>query len=206
MVIKGNDINRLTALNSAVEIINGGGIVAYPTETFYGLGVRFDIEDSLKRLYKIKKRPHEKAMPLIIGVPGLLPVVTASVNATAISLMHRFWPGPLTLIFQAREGLSDLITAGTGKVAVRIPGDSFALEFAKLINMPVTATSANPSGGIPAGDAETVIRYFGEGVDLVVDCGPAPGGLPSTIVDVTGEGIKIMREGMINKKTLSLNS
>ena len=206
MVIKGNDINRLTALNSAVEIINGGGIVAYPTETFYGLGVRFDIEDSLKRLYEIKQRPHEKAMPLIIGAAGLLPVVTASVNATAISLMDRFWPGPLTLLFQAREGLSDFITAGTYKVAVRIPGDSFALEFAKLINMPVTATSANPSGGIPAGDAETVIRYFGEGVDLVVDCGPAPGGLPSTIVDVTGEGIKIMREGMINKKTLSLNS
>jgi len=204
MVIKGNDINRLRALNVAVETINRGGIVAYPTETFYGLGAKFDIEDSLKRLYEIKQRPHEKAMPLIIGAAGLLPVVTASVNATAISLMDRFWPGPLTLLFQAREGLSDFITAGTYKVAVRIPGDSFALDLAKLINLPITATSANPSGRSPARDAETVIRYFGEEIDLVIDCGLAPGGMPSTIVDVTGDEIKIMREGVIRKKSLSL--
>jgi L-threonylcarbamoyladenylate synthase len=204
MLIRGTDINRFQVLNLAVGAINKGGIVAYPTETFYGLGVRFDIEKSLKRLYDIKQRPHEKAMPLIIGSVSLLPVVTASVNTTAMSLMDRFWPGPLTLIFHAKEGLSDFITAGTHKVAVRIPGDSFALELAKLINLPITATSANPAGRSPARDAETVIRYFGEEIDLVVDCGPAPGGLPSTIVDVTGNEIKLMREGAIRKASLSL--
>ncbi len=204
MLVKGTDINRFQALDLAVGTINKGGIVAYRTETFYGLGVRFDIEKSLKRLYDIKHRPHEKAMPLIIGSADLLPVVTASVNMTAVSLIERFWPGPLTLIFRAKEGLSDLITAGTHKVAVRIPGDSFALELAKLINLPITATSANPSGRSPARDAETVIRYFEEEIDLIIDCGPAPGGLPSTIVDVTGDEIKIMREGVIRKASLSL--
>jgi L-threonylcarbamoyladenylate synthase len=203
MVIKGTDIDRFRALNLAVNTINEGGIVAYPTETFYGLGVRFDIEKSLKRLYDIKQRPHEKAMPLVIGSPALLPFVSAPVNTTAISLMDRFWPGPLTLILHAKEGLSDFITAGTHKVAVRIPGDSFALELAKLINLPITATSANPSGRSPAQDAETVVRYFGEEIDLVIDCGPAPGGLPSTIVDVTGDYIEIMREGVIRKESLS---
>jgi L-threonylcarbamoyladenylate synthase len=204
MVIKGSGMNRLRALKVAVDTINMGGIVAYPTETFYGLGVRFDIEESLKRLYDIKQRPHEKAMPLIIGVAALLPVVTPSVNAKAMSLMDRFWPGPLTLVFHAKEGLSDFITAGTHKVAIRIPGDSFALELARLISLPITATSANPSGRSPAQDAGTVIRYFGEEIDLVIDSGPAPGGLPSTIVDVTGGGIRIMREGVIRKESLSL--
>jgi L-threonylcarbamoyladenylate synthase len=202
MVIRCTDINRFQTLDLAVSTINRGGIVAYPTETFYGLGVRFDIEKSLKRLYDIKQRPHEKALPLVIGSATLLPVVTTAINATATLLMDRFWPGPLTLIFHAKEGLSDFITAGTHKVAVRIPGDSFALELARLINLPITATSANPSGKSPAQDAETVSRYFGEEIDLVIDCGPVPGGLPSTIVDVTGDAIKVMREGMISKELL----
>lgn len=204
MVIKGIGANRFQALNLALGAINRGGIIAYQTETFYGLGARFDIEKTIERLYEIKKRPHEKAMPLIIGHAALLHVVTASVNKVAVSLMDKFWPGPLTLIFHAKEGLSDLITAGTHKVAVRIPGDSFALELAKLINLPITATSANPSGKSPARNVETVIQYFGDKIDLVVDCGPAPGGLPSTIVDVTGDKIKIMREGAVSKESLSL--
>jgi L-threonylcarbamoyladenylate synthase len=197
MLIKGSDIDRIRALNVAAETINRGGIVAYATETFYALGARFDIDKSLKRLYDIKQRPHGKALPLVIGSAALLPVVTASVNTTAKLLMGRFWPGPLTLIFHAKEGMSDFITAGTRNVAVRIPGDSFALELARVVNLPITATSANPSGKSPARDAETVSRYFGEEIDLIIDCGPAPGGLPSTIVDVTRDRIKIMREGMI---------
>ncbi len=186
----------------AVDILKNGGIVAYPTETFYGLGAKFDLEDSLKNLYDIKQRPEEKAMPLIIGDKGLLPIVAASVNSIAVLLMNRFWPGPLTLIFPARENLSEYITAGTHKVAVRIPGESFALHLAKTANFPITATSANPSSMTPAQDAETVISYFGDKIDLIIDGGLTAGGLPSTIVDVTGDKIKILREGVIKKKLL----
>jgi L-threonylcarbamoyladenylate synthase len=203
ILIKVNETNMDLILQHTVDILKNGGIIAYPTETFYGLGAKFDLEDSLKKLYDIKQRPGKKAMPLIIGDKGLLPIVAVSVNSIAILLMNSFWPGPLTLIFPARENLSEYITAGTYKVAVRIPGESFALHLAKNAKFPITATSANPSGMIPAQDAETVISYFEDKIDLIIDGGPAAGGMPSTIVDVTGDKIKVLREGAIKKELLT---
>lgn len=197
-----SEINMVQVLRHAVEALASGGIVAYPTETFYGLGVKFDLKDSLKNLYEIKQRPKDKAMPLIIGNKELLPLIAASVNNIASLLIDRFWPGPLTLILSATENLSEYITAGTHKIAVRIPGESFALHLAKFANFPITATSANPSGIPPARDAETVIRYFGDRIDLIIDSGPTSGELPSTIVDATEQGIKILRDGMIKKELL----
>ena len=204
LTIKTYETNIEQVLYHTVDILKNGGIVVYPTETFYGLGVKFDMEDSLKKLYDIKQRPEEKAMPLIIGNKGLLMVVAASINDTALSLIDRFWPGPLTLIFLAKENLSEYITAGTHMIAVRIPGESFALHLAKTASFPITATSANLSGTSPAQDAETVIRYFGDKIDLIIDGGHTSGGLPSTIVDVTGDKIKILREGVIKKELLTL--
>jgi L-threonylcarbamoyladenylate synthase len=195
-------INAEHTISYVIETLEKGGIIAYPTETFYGLGVKFDVEDSLKRLFEIKKRPEEKAIPLIIGNKGLLYILTTSVNSKAETLMNRFWPGPLTLIFSAKENLSDYITAGTHRVAVRIPGESFALHLARATGFPITATSANPSGMPPARDAETVIKYFDDKIDLIVDGGHTPGRSPSTIVDVTGDEIKIIREGAIDREQL----
>jgi L-threonylcarbamoyladenylate synthase len=200
--IKVHETNLEEVLQHTVDMLKKGGIVAYPTETFYGLGVKFNLEDSLKKLYKIKKRPEEKAMPLIIGNKDLLPVVALSISSIAVTLMEKFWPGPLTLIFTAKENLSDYITAGTRKVAVRIPGESFALNLAQNTTFPITATSANTSGTAPAQDAETVLRYFGDKIDLLIDGGTTSGGLPSTIVDVTENKIKILREGAIQKDLL----
>jgi len=145
-------------------------------------------------------------MPLIIGNRGLLSSIVDSINASAESLMDRFWPGPLTLLLPARKNVSRFITAGTGRVAVRIPGESIALSLAGITGFPITATSANPSGLPPAEDAETVIEYFGDAIDLVIDAGPTPGGLPSTIVDATGDVIKILREGAIKKESLLIFS
>jgi L-threonylcarbamoyladenylate synthase len=203
VLIKTSETNMVEVLHRVAETLENGSIIAYPTETFYGLGVKFDIEDSLKKLYEIKQRPKEKAMPLIIGNTELLSVVTTSLNPTAILLIERFWPGPLTLVLPAKENLSEYITAGSSKVAVRIPGESFALHLARTINFPITATSANLSGMPPAQDAETVIKYFGDKIDLVIDGGPTRGVLPSTIVDVTEDEIKILREGMIKKELLT---
>ncbi|MBM4145293.1 MAG: threonylcarbamoyl-AMP synthase [Nitrospira sp.] len=198
-----NHKNRDQVLHSAVDVLKTGGIIAYPTETFYGLGAKFDKETSLQRLYEIKHRPREKAMPLIIGHKGQLSSIAADINNSAIKLMERFWPGPLTLLFPAKKHLSEFITAGTHKVAVRIPGESFALHLAKHARFPFTATSANPSGMPPARDAETVMRYFGDQIELIIDCGPSPGGLPSTIVDVTTEDTRILREGAVKKELLT---
>ncbi len=201
-LIKISETNFEEVLSSAVDELKNSGIIAYPTETFYGLGTKFDIENSLKRLYDIKQRPKEKPMPLIIGNKDLLPVVAESINRLGLSFIERFWPGPLTLILPAKENLSDYITAGTGKVAVRIPGESFALSLAKTANFPIIATSANLSGMPPAQDTEAVIRYFGDKIDLVFDGGSTTGGLPSTIVEVTGDEITILREGAISTESI----
>jgi L-threonylcarbamoyladenylate synthase len=194
--------NSIKIIRTALEVLEKGGVIAFPTETFYGLGVKFDVESAVKRLCDLKKRPGDKAIPLIIGRRELLNLVVSNVNSAALALIDKFWPGPLTLILPARKGLSKLITAGTQKVAVRIPGESFALHLAIASSFPITATSANISGHLPARDAGAVRRNFEDAVDLIIDGGPAPGGLPSTIVDVTGDSIKIVREGVIKKESL----
>jgi L-threonylcarbamoyladenylate synthase len=116
--------------------------------------------------------------------------------------MDTFWPGPLTLILPAKENVSEYITAGTHTVAVRKPGKSFALRLAQTARFPITATSANISGLPPARDSEAVLGYFGDRIDLIIDAGPTPGGLPSTIVDARGSALKILREGVIGRKSL----
>jgi L-threonylcarbamoyladenylate synthase len=196
-------INLEQVLAQTLEALENGSIVAYPTETFYALGVKFDIENSLKKLSDIKKRARDKAMPLIFGNVKLLPRVIESPNQKAMLLMEGFWPGPLTLIFRAKKNISRYISAGTGKVAVRIPGKSLALSLAQKANFFITATSANLSGMTPAQDAEAVARYFGDKIDIVIDDGPTPGGLPSTIVDVTEGEVKILREGAISEESLN---
>ncbi len=201
-VLRLNKENVEHALHYAVDILIEGGIIVYPTDTFYGLGVKFDREDSLQKLYKIKQRPDEKALPLIIGSRDLLTHIVSSINDQAVSLMNRFWPGPLTLLLPAKEYLSGYITAGTNSVAVRIPGESFALRLAQYARFPITATSANPSGKLPAQDTETVVKYFGDTIDLIIDGGPTKGTLPSTIVDVRGKNIEILREGAIKRELI----
>ena len=204
MLIKVERNNLSEVLKKAVAVLNDGGIVAYPTETFYGLGVRFDNEDALRRLYELKKRPEEKPMPLIIGSRELLSLIALSPNESALELMDKFWPGSLTLLLNAKKDLSPYLTANSGKIAVRIPGESAALYLVREVGFPITATSANPSGMPPAEDADTVIRYFGKGIDMVIDGGRTAGGLPSTIADVTEKKIKIVREGAIPSRLLEI--
>jgi L-threonylcarbamoyladenylate synthase len=185
------------AIQEASRIIRYGGIVAYPTETFYGLGIKYDDPAAIKKLYKLKYRHPEKAMPLIIGNKALLELITARITHPGEILIRQFWPGPLTLLFYAKEDVPGFITAGTGKIAVRVPGESFALDFARELMIPITATSANISGFPPAETADDVAGSFDEKIDLVIDCGKTPGGKPSTIVDASEERIIILREGQI---------
>lgn len=198
-----SDLPLEKILQTAVGVLSAGGIVAYPTETFYALGVKFDLIDSIRRLYDAKQRPPEKALPLIIGDRALLSSLTPSVNRTALTLMEKFWPGPLTLVFEALDNLSEYLTAGSKTVAIRIPGESFALRLAASAGFPFTATSANISGNPPAEDAQTVIAHFHDTVDLVIGGVRTPGGAPSTIVDISVEPARIVREGAIKKENLA---
>ncbi|MDI6800491.1 MAG: L-threonylcarbamoyladenylate synthase [Thermodesulfovibrionales bacterium] len=197
MIVKLTDKNLDKIIADAISTLKNGGVIAYPTETFYALGAKYDIEPALKRLNKIKHRPVEKAMPLIIGSVEHLPLLTDSVNKTARELIDEFWPCPLTILFYARPGLSNFIVS-ENKVAVRIPGESFALKLAMSSNFPITATSANISDMPPADSASMVFDYFNDNIDLIIDGGKTKGGLPSTIIDAATEEVKILRKGAID--------
>ena len=197
MIIKLNDENYNEAISAAVSVLNNGGVIAYPTETFYALGARYDKKDGLKKLYKLKQRPQEKAMPLIIGSTEQLSLLTSQTGGPAAELIKMFWPGPLTLIFFALQGLDEYIVS-ENKVAVRVPGESFALRLARSAGFPITATSANISDKSPATNARMVRDYFGPDIALIIDGGDTKGGLPSTIVDTTSGKIEILRPGAVD--------
>jgi L-threonylcarbamoyladenylate synthase len=190
------------ALIEASEIIAAGGIVCFPTETFYGLGVRFDNLPALRRLYEIKKRPREKAMPLIIGDMSGLAAITDHIDDATRKIGTKLWPGPLTLLIPAKRGLSEFITAGTGQVAVRVPGPSFAYDLAKHLQFPITATSANISGMPAADNPDDVLRYFGDLPDLLVDGGKTGGNKPSTIIRIEGGKVLVVRQGAVSEEDI----
>ena len=197
MIIPFNENSSAKIIADSIEILKGGGIVAYPTESFYALGVLATDEEALKKLFLLKKRSAEKPLPLIIGGPEALETVVKRVPERAVELMKRYWPGPLTIVFEAADNISDLLTAGTGKVAVRVPGESVALHLAREAGFPITATSANISTKPPADNPDAVLSYFGDSIDLIIDGGITPGGKPSTIVDATVNPIRVLREGSV---------
>ncbi|MGC2064380.1 MAG: L-threonylcarbamoyladenylate synthase [Thermodesulfovibrionales bacterium] len=202
-VIQSDNTDICETLREASLVLAAGGIVCFPTETFYGLGVKFNDRRAHEKLFTLKQRPHDKPLPLIIGAVGMLECLSDRISAVEELLMRYFWPGPLTLLLPARRDLPDFITAGRpGRVAVRIPGASIALELARSLDFPITATSANISGMPAADNPDDVMRYFGDRVDLVIDGGKTPGGLSSTIVVEKDNRIAIVREGAISKKDI----
>ncbi len=181
----------------ALEVLRSGGIVAYPTETFYGLGVDPFNEAAVKRLFDLKGRSPENPIPLVVKDRAMLQSVAARVPPLADKLMERFWPGPLTIIFEAAEELPEAVTGGTGRVGVRVSGSTVVQKLLASIDMPLTATSANPSGSVPAVKAREVLDYFNGAIELLIDGGETPGKKGSTVVDVTGTGLVLVREGVI---------
>lgn len=193
-----NDVNTAATVKEAILALKNGNIIAYPTESYYALGVMALNEAALKNLYDIKMRPAQKAMPVIVGSEDTLKTIVRSIPEEARGLIKKYWPGPLTLIFEARDDLPELLTAGLGKVAVRVPGEGFALSMARAAGFPITATSANLSSMPPARHPDEVIAYFGDRIELMINGGETPGGKPSTILDVTITPPKILRPGRIS--------
>lgn len=189
--------NMPASVARAVQCLRDGGIVAYPTESSYALGAAYDNTAALGRLFELKGRPQGKAMPLIIGDEASLRLVAQVPGLKERTLMERFWPGPLTILFRAKAGLSEYITYA-GTVAVRAPGHPVAHAITSALCAPLTATSANPSGAAPANSAQAVTDYFKDNIDLVLDSGPAGGATASTIVEVTEDGVRLIREGAVS--------
>ena len=191
-LLKVNDVKII----DVIKILERDGIIIYPTETLYGIGVKYDNKKLLKKVFEIKNRPSEKTFPLIINLKHL-DLLVSSIPPLAQKLIEKYWPGPLTLILPAKEGLPEEITSNK-TVAVRMPGASFALDLIKNSPFPITATSANISGFPAASDIETVIKYFEKSdITLFIDGGKLRG-IPSTIVDVSVTPPKIIRKGAID--------
>ena len=189
------------AIEEALRVVQDGGLVAFPTDTVYGLGANIFLPRAVERVFELKGRSRRQAMPVLVRsleqAAGL-----ASLPPQAVALADRFWPGGLTLVLVALEAAPELVTAGSGKIAVRLPHHPIPLALIEGLGAPITGTSANPSGHPPARTAAEVKGQMGERVDLVLEGGPPPGGRESTVVDLTGKAPLVLREGAIPQEEI----
>jgi L-threonylcarbamoyladenylate synthase len=184
-------------LAKAVQVLRGGGIVAFPTETFYGLGADAQNETAVEQIFRIKGRNFRNPVSVIVANESDVIPLVEEIPAAAKILMQVFWPGPLTLVFRASSSVQPRLTADTGKIGIRVSSHPLARLLAAGLAGPLTATSANLSGGPECSSADAVIRALGELPGSVIDGGETPGGTGSTIVDVTLFPPRILREGTI---------
>jgi len=185
-------------LDRASEVIRDGGIIAYPTESSYALGVDPSNPEAVKRLFCLKGRPESVAMPLIAGDMKDVRGVTKEISALGNQLIEKFWPGPLTLIFEAADDLPRLLTGDKGGIGIRISAYPLCKRLTKAIGHPLTSTSANSTGDPPALDVMEIEAYFNGRIELILDGGRLAEGPASTVVDVRGERPIILREGAVN--------
>lgn len=185
-----------TALGEAAAVVEQGGVVAFPTETFYGLGAAALDGGAVRRIFELKGRPETK--PLLVLVDSIAMAETvAEVSDRARALAARHWPGALTLVLRARPHVPEEVTAGTGTLGVRVSPHPVAQGLVRALGGPLTAPSANPSGLAPPTTAAGVLAHFAGAVEMVLDGGATPGGEPSTVLDLTVEPPRVLRQGGI---------
>ena len=184
------------------QVILQGGVAAFPTETFYGLGADARNEEALQKIFQIKGREENKPLLLLIADRDWLSGLVRNIPPVAGRLMEKFWPGPLTLVFEASPRLSALLTGGTGTVGVRLSPHPVAQALIQAVGRAITATSANLSGQPSASVAAEVFRALGNRVDAILDGGQTPGGLGSTVLDVSSPAPRIIRRGVISQAEL----
>ena len=184
-------------LADAAAVLAGGGVVAFPTETFYGLAVRALDAPAVARLFALKGRPRSSPILVLVDEPARIEAF-ARVSDVARAFMDRHWPGALTLVLHAGAGVPPELTAGTGTVGVRQPGHAVARGLAAAAGGPITAPSANLSGEPPPTTAAEVRRVFDGQIELILDGGATPGGAPSTVLDVTVDPPRVIRAGAVD--------
>jgi L-threonylcarbamoyladenylate synthase len=188
-------------VTKTIEILKNGGVAAIPTDTVYCLAAGLDHLEAIGRIFDIKDRATTKALPVLVADAIQMRQV-AEMNPLAELLTRRFMPGGLTLILKKKGGVPDIVTGGRNSVAVRIPGHTLILYIIKAVGTPITGTSANLSGQGSVRTAEEVRAQIGDRVDVILDGGKCPGGIESTIVDLTTPMPTILREGAIPRAEL----
>jgi L-threonylcarbamoyladenylate synthase len=189
-------------LREAVDVLRQGGVVAYPTDTVYGLAVDATNVEAIARLYDVKGRPEAKALPLIIGEVGQLAEVAAAIPPQAEKLIAAFWPGPLTLLFKPHEALPVQLRGENPHIGVRWPAAKLSQQLARQLGHAITATGANCSDAPAALTAAEVSRQLGSSVDLILDGGRAASSEVSTVLDVVATPPCIRRPGKISSRAI----
>ena len=189
-------------VEQGISILKQGGIVAFPTDTVYGLGACIGIGHAVERVYQIKERPRSMALPLLLADKSQIAEVAEPVPAIAWLLADRFLPGALTMVLPKSKLVPDIVTGRGKTVAVRIPAHPIPVALARGVGAPIVGTSANLSGKPSSLTADEVYTQLGDKIDLIIDGGRCPSGRESTIVDLTGEAPLVLREGAISREEL----
>ena len=187
----------------AAKIVSEGGVIAFRTDTFYGLGVDPFNSAAVAKIRELKGREENKPILLLLSDASVADRFIADRSKAFEDVAEKFWPGPLTIVGVAVSNLPQEITAGMGTVGVRVPADRDVRELVRVCGGALTATSANPSGREPARSAHEVLDYFGDWIDLVIDGGEVTATQPSTVLDVTTSPPRVVREGAVRLILLS---
>jgi L-threonylcarbamoyladenylate synthase len=188
-------------IEEAAEVLRNGGLVAYPTDTVYGLAALPEDHAAVENLFAAKRRAPEQSTPLLIASPRDLMLVTDEVPEVAMNLIREFWPGGLTIVLKKSPKFFTRAVTGT-TVCVRVPDHIVPRELVRLLGSPITGTSANISGQAEPLTADDVRSQLGGEIDMVIDGGTCPGGTPSTVVDCTAEPPRVLRAGAITREEL----
>ncbi len=190
-------------IDDGLRVLKEGGVVAFPTDTVYGLGACFNNLAAVERIYRLKQRPRNMGLPLLVANADQISAVAIDISPAAWLLVQRFMPGPLTLVFNKSKSVPDIATGGGITVAVRIPAHPVPLALIRGVGMPIIGTSANISGCPSPLTADEVVAQFGHNLELIIDGGRSPLGRESTIVDISGGMARILREGAVSRKELA---
>jgi len=185
-------------IGQAARVLQSGGVIGYPTETVYGIGCNAFDAEAVNRIIQLKQRDRSKAMILIAADLLQISDLVESIPESAERLMENFWPGPLTMVFKSSQFLKDFAFRKSKTIAVRIPDCAICLSLLKACDFPIVSTSANRSGQPDATTADELISTFGTDLDLIIDGGRTPSKAPSTVVDLTKNPPRILREGIIS--------
>jgi len=189
-------------LSHAVAALKRGEVIVYPTETLYGLGADALNLDAVERVFQLKGRDPDNPIPVLIADREMLGALVAEVPALAKKLMASFWPGPLTLVLPARKDIPLRLLNSSGSIGVRISSQPIATELVRALGCPLTATSANPSGLTPARTLHQAKQYFAGEINVFIDAGELTSRTGSTVVEISANGVRVIREGEIGKSEL----
>jgi L-threonylcarbamoyladenylate synthase len=189
-------------LAAVVACLKQGGLVAFPTDTLYGLAADVANDEAVGRLFRAKRRPPDAPLPILVATMDQAAGLAKAMPELALKLGAQFWPGPLTIVLDRSPRFRSLALAGGESVALRVPGHDVSLAVIRAAEGPITGTSANRSGRAAPRTADEVVEQMDGDIDIVIDAGPCPLGIESTVVDLRGSRPRVLREGAISRQEL----